>query len=100
MRDPILEGHALSLILSNFSQPLRGLISTSPSKTFIELTERAEWIELSMENGSYEGFMFTKSSSQQESNKKTHFTYSTSNNKNHYKGNVKDQSSGPGGTKP
>ena len=42
MRDPISEGHALSLILSNFSQPLRGLISTSPSKTFIELTERAE----------------------------------------------------------
>ena len=52
MRDPISERHALSLILNNFSQPLRGLISTAPSRTFIDLTERAEWLELSMENES------------------------------------------------
>ena len=87
MRDPISEGHALSLILSNFSQPLRGLISTSPSKTFIELTERAEWLELSMENGVYEGFIFTKGNNQNEQKKKAHFTLSTndskSNKKNH-----------------
>jgi hypothetical protein len=31
MRDPISEGHTLSIILNNFSQPLKGLISTSPS---------------------------------------------------------------------
>ena len=61
MRDPISERHALSLILNNFSQPLRGLISTAPSRTFIELTERAEWLELSVENGVYEGFTFSKS---------------------------------------
>ena len=99
MRDPISEGHALSLILSNFSQPLKGLISTAPSRTFIELTERAEWLELSMENGFYEGFTFTKNSGQNESKKKTHFTNSVSNNKwNHRKGQNRDFCYGAGGS--
>ena len=60
MRDPISERHALSLILNNFSQPLRSLISTSPSKSFIELTERAEWLEMGLENGVYDGITLVK----------------------------------------
>ena len=97
MRDPISEGHALSLILSNFSQPLKGLISTAPSRTFIELTERAEWLELSMENGFYEGFTFAKNNNQNESKKKTHFTHSARNDKwNHRKGQNGDFCYGAG----
>ena len=82
MRDPISERHALSLILNNFSQPLRGLISTAPSRTFIELTELVEWLELSVENGVYEGFTFSKSNPQGEQKKKAHFTFSANNNNN------------------
>ena len=105
MRDPISERHALSLILNNFSQPLRGLISTAPSKTFIELTERAEWLELSVENGVYEGFTFSKSNPQGEQKKKAHFTFSANNNnnnnnnnnsRNQYKGQKKDYCYGAG----
>ena len=99
MRDPISERHALSLILNNFSQPLRGLISTAPSWTFIELTERAEWLELSIENGVYEGFTFSKNIPQGEQKKKAHFTFSANNNnnsRNQYKGQKKDYCYGAG----
>ena len=97
MRDPISERHALSLIFNNFSQPLRGLISTAPSRTFIELTERAERLELSVENGVYKGFTFSKNNPQGEQKKKTHFTYSANNSsRNHYKGQKKDYCYGAG----
>ena len=99
MRDPISERHALSLILNNFSQSLRGLISTAPSRTFIELTEWAEWLELSVENGVYEGFTFPKNNPQGEQKKKTYFTYSTNNNNNNdnrYKGQKEDYCYGTG----
>ena len=99
MRDPISERHALSLILNNFSQPLRGLISTAPTRTFIELTEWAEWLEPSVENGVYEGFTFSKNNPQGEQKKKAHFTYSTNNNnssRNQYKGQKKDYCYGSG----
>ena len=92
MRDTISERHALSLILNNFSQPLRGLISTTPSRTFIELTERTQWLELSVENGVYEGFTFSKNNPQVEQKKITHFTYFANNNSNNnrHKGQKKD----------
>ena len=87
MRDPISERHALSLILNNFSQPLRGLISTSPSKSFIELIERAEWLEMGIENGVYEGITIARNS--QDAKKKAHFTFAAKSF-NNSKGNKND----------
>ena len=80
MKDPISEGHALSIILNNFSQPLKGLISTSPSKSFIKLIERVEWLEMGLENGTYHGITLAEGS--QDVKKKTNFTFSTSSSNN------------------
>ena len=74
MRNPISEEHALQIILNNFSQPLKSLIFPYPSKSFIELTERAEWLEMGVENGMYEGVTLAKNV--QDPKKKAHFTYS------------------------
>ena len=74
MRTPISEEHALQVILNNFSQPLRSLISTYPSKSFIELIERAEWLEMGMDNGNYEGITLVKSG--QDLKKKVNYTFS------------------------
>ena len=84
MRDPISERHALSLILNNFSQPLRSLISTSPSKSFIELTERAEWLEMGLENGVYDGITLVKNNL--DPKKKANFTSSANISRNDNKG--------------
>ncbi|CAN6462673.1 unnamed protein product [Victoria cruziana] len=53
MKEPISQVHALGLIVSNLSQPLRSLISSAPIKSFINLVERAECIKISMENGAF-----------------------------------------------
>ncbi|CAN6458299.1 unnamed protein product [Victoria cruziana] len=54
MKEPISQAHALGLIVSNLSQPLRSLISSTPVKSFIDLAERAECIEIGMENGAFD----------------------------------------------
>ena len=74
MRNPISEEHALQVILNNFSQPLKSLLFPYPSKSFIELTERAEWLEMGVENGMYEGVALAKNIP--DPKKKAHFTYS------------------------
>ena len=74
MKNPISEGHALSVILNNFSQPLRGLISTSSIRSFIELIEWAEWLEIGIENGVYESLTLSKRNS--DTKKKSNFTFS------------------------
>ena len=73
MKVPIPEEHALQIILSNFSQPLRSLIATSPAKSFIKLIERAEWLEAGIESGLYEGMPLAKSI--QDQKKKAQFTH-------------------------
>ena len=50
------------------------LIFPYPSKSFIELTERVEWLEMGVENGMYEGVTLAKNV--QDPKKKAHFTYS------------------------
>ena len=87
MRTPISEEHALQVILNNFSQPLRSLISTYPSKSFIELIERAEWLEMGMDNGVYDGITLARGS--QDAKKKAHFTLSASSSSDN-KGNKND----------
>ena len=74
MRTPISEEHALQLILNNFSQPLKSLIFPYPSKSFIELTERAEWLEMGIDNGVYDGTTLARGN--QDAKKKAHFTLS------------------------
>ena len=74
MRTPISEEHQLQVILNNFSQPLRSLISTYPSKSFIELIERAEWLEMGMDNGNYEGITLVKGG--QDLKRKVNYTFS------------------------
>ncbi|CAN6444993.1 unnamed protein product [Victoria cruziana] len=54
MKEPISQAHALGLIVGNLSQPLRSLISSAPVKSFIDLAERAECIEIGMENGAFD----------------------------------------------
>ncbi|CAN6447962.1 unnamed protein product [Victoria cruziana] len=54
MKEPISQSHALGLIVNNLSQPLRSLISSAPVKSFIDLAERAECIEIGMENGAFD----------------------------------------------
>ena len=80
MKDPISEGHALSVILNNFSQPLRGLISTSPARSFIKLIERAEWLEMGLENGVYESLTLLKGSSDTKKSCVTFSVNTTGNN--------------------
>ena len=75
MKVPIPEEHALQIILSNFSQPLRNLISTSPAKSFIKLIEKAEWLETGLDNGLYEGYPFVRGNPDQK--KKAHVAYAT-----------------------
>ena len=75
MKVPIPEEHALQIILNNFAQPLRNLISTSPAKSFIKLIERAEWLETGLDNGLYEGYPFVRGNPEQK--KKAHVAYST-----------------------
>ena len=70
MKVPIPEEHALQIILNNFAQPLRNLISTSPAKSFIKLIERAEWLETGLDNGLYEGYPFVRGNPDQK--KKAH----------------------------
>ena len=65
MKVPIPEEHALQIILNNFAQPLRNLISTSPAKSFIKLIERAEWLETGLDNGLYEGYPFVRGNPEQ-----------------------------------
>ncbi|CAN6440897.1 unnamed protein product [Victoria cruziana] len=54
MNEPISQSHVLGLIVNNLSQPLRSLISSAPVKSFIDLTERTECIEIGMENGAFD----------------------------------------------
>ncbi|CAN6455436.1 unnamed protein product [Victoria cruziana] len=54
MKEPISQSHALGLIVNNLSQPLRSLIFSAPVKSFIDLAERAECIEIGMENGAFD----------------------------------------------
>ena len=89
IRNPISEEHALQIILNNFSQPLRGLISTSPSKSFIELTEWAEWLEMGIENGVYDGITLVKNN--QDSKKKENFTFSANVGRSDYKNSKSNQ---------
>ena len=75
MKVPVPEEYALQIILNNFAQPLRNLISTSPAKSFIKLIERAEWLETGLDNGLYEGYPFVRGNPDQK--KKAHIAYST-----------------------
>ena len=75
MKVPVPEEYALQIILNNFAQPLRNLISTSPAKSFIKLIERAEWLETGLDNGLYEGYPFVRGNPDQK--KKAHVAYST-----------------------
>ncbi|CAN6459008.1 unnamed protein product [Victoria cruziana] len=54
MKEPISQAHALELIVGKLSQPLRSLISSAPVRSFIHLAERAECIEIGMENGAFD----------------------------------------------
>ena len=74
MRTPISEEHALQVILNNFLSTSQEPYFTYPSKSFIELIERAEWLEMGMDNGMYEGITLIKSS--QDSKKKANYTFS------------------------
>ena len=97
MKDPISEGHALSVILNNFSQPLRGLISTSPARSFIELVERAEWLEMGLENGVYESLTLSKGSSDTKKSCVTFSVNTTGNNNGKSKrGGRKNHTDGSG----
>ena len=98
MKEPISEGNALSIILNNFSQPLKGLISTSPSKSFIKLIELVEWLEMGLENETYDGITLARGS--QDVKKKTNFTFSASpsnsNNGKNKRGGRKNHTGRPG----
>ncbi|CAN6454046.1 unnamed protein product [Victoria cruziana] len=54
MKEPISQSHALGLIVNNLSQPLCSLISIAPVKSFIDLVEKAECIEIGMENSAFD----------------------------------------------
>ncbi|CAN6465335.1 unnamed protein product [Victoria cruziana] len=53
MKEAISQSHALGLIVNNLSQLHRSLISSAPVKSFIDLAERAEYMEIGMENGAF-----------------------------------------------
>ncbi|CAN6456302.1 unnamed protein product [Victoria cruziana] len=57
MKEPISQSHALGLIVNNLSQPLHSLISSAPVKSFIDLAERAECIEIGIENGAFDAII-------------------------------------------
>ncbi|CAN6487436.1 unnamed protein product [Victoria cruziana] len=54
MKEFISQSHALGLIINNLSQPLCSLIFSVLMKSFIDLAERAECIEIGMENGTFD----------------------------------------------
>ncbi|KAF3771463.1 hypothetical protein EJ110_NYTH59806, partial [Nymphaea thermarum] len=60
MRDPTSQSHALGQIVNNLTQPLSSLISNAPIKSFIDLTERAECIEVGIENGAFDVVILVK----------------------------------------